>query len=63
MKENLNFCIAENTFVDINIDALNDVLRINKHTQVSKDDDSEEISVKDYDGYDDDEIKDCDGST
>jgi hypothetical protein len=32
-------------------------LRTNKHTQVSEDDDNDDINVEDYDGYDNDEIK------
>jgi hypothetical protein len=32
-------------------------LRTNKHTQVGKDDDNDEINIEDCDEYDDDEIK------
>ena len=41
----------------LNVEELNDVLRINGHTQVDEDDDNEEINVEDCDGYDDDKIE------
>ena len=74
LKENSNFHIAENTFVDVDIDVdvdvyvdvdveeLNDVLRTNGHTQVNEDNESNEINVEDCDGYDDDKIKEEDDS-
>jgi hypothetical protein len=37
-------------------------LRTNEHTQVNEDDDSDEINIEDYDGYDNDEIKEEDNS-
>ena len=55
MEENLNFHVADNTLVDIDIDQLNDVLRTSGHTKVDKDDDSDEINVEYCD--EDDEIK------
>ena len=57
LEENSYFHVAENNFIDVYVDALNDVLRTNKHTQVGKDDDSDEINIEDCDEYDDDEIK------
>ena len=36
-----------NTFIDVYVHKLNDVLRTNKHTQVDKDDDSDEINIED----------------
>ena len=57
LEENLNFHNAKNTFVDVDVEKLNDVLKTSEHTQVSEDDDSDEINVEDCDGYGDDEIK------
>ena len=59
LEENSNFQVAENTFVDVDVDVkeLNGVLRTNGHTQVDKDDDSDEINVEDCDEDDDDEIE------
>jgi len=37
-------------------------LRSSGHTQVDKDDDSDEINIKDYNEYDDDEIEEEDNS-
>ena len=57
LEEKLNFHNAKNTFVDVDVEKLNDVLKTSEHTQVSEDDDSDEINVEDCDGYGDDEIK------
>jgi hypothetical protein len=62
VEENLNFHITENTFVDVNIEKLNDILRSSGHTQVDKDDDRDEINIKDCDEYDDDKIEKEDNS-
>ena len=62
MEENSNFHITENTFVDVNIEKLNDILRSSGHTQVDKDDDRDEINIKDCDEYDDDKIEKEDNS-
>jgi hypothetical protein len=62
VEENSNFHITENTFVDVNIEKLNDILRSSGHTQVDKDDDRDEINIKDCDEYDDDKIKKEDNS-
>jgi len=58
LEENLNFCITNNIFVDVDVDAekLNDVLSSNRHTQVDEDDDSDEINVEDCDGDENDSI-------
>ena len=37
-------------------------MRSSGHTQVDKDDDSDEINIKDYNEYDDDEIEEEDNS-
>ena len=57
LDKNLNVHIAKNTFVDVDIEKLNDVLKTSEHTQVSEDNDIDEINVEDCDGYDDDKIK------
>jgi hypothetical protein len=62
VEENSNFHITENTFVDVDIEKLNNILRSSGHTQVDKDDDSDEINIKDCDEYDDDEIEKEDNS-
>ena len=49
LEENLNFHIVDNIFVDVNAKELNDVLSSSRHTQVNKDDDSNEINIKDCD--------------
>ena len=54
-EENSNFHIAENIFIDINTEELNDVLSSSKHAQVIKDD-SDEINVENYDGDEDESI-------
>jgi len=60
IEENLSFHVAKNTFVDVNIEELNDVLRTNEYTEVNEDDDSYEINIEDYDGDDNDEIEEDD---
>ena len=57
LEEKSNFCIAKNTFVDVDIEELNDALRTSRHTQVYKDDNNDEINIEDCDGYNDDEIE------
>jgi len=49
------YCIAENIFVDVDIEELNDVLRTSKHKEVNEDDDSDKINIEDYDEDDDDQ--------
>ena len=56
LEENLNFCIAKNIFIDVDTKELNDVLSSNEHTQVDKDDDNNEINVKDCDRVEDESI-------
>jgi len=41
-------------FVVVDVEKLNDVLRISRHTQVDEDDDSDKINVE-YCGEDDDD--------
>jgi len=57
LEENSNFHVAENTFVNVDVDELNNVLRTSGHTQVDEDDDNDEINVEDCNGHDNDEIK------
>jgi len=57
LEEKSNFCIAKNTFVDVDIEELNDALRTSRHTQVYEDDNNDEINIEDCDGYNDDEIE------
>jgi len=49
------YCIAENIFVDVDVEELNDVLRTSKHKEVNEDDDSDKINIEDYDEDDDDQ--------
>jgi hypothetical protein len=59
LEENLNFCVAENIFVDVDVEELNDVMRTSGHIKVNEGDDIDEhqFNEEDYDGHDDDEIK------
>jgi len=50
LEEDSNFHIIVNIFVDVDAEELNDVLSFNRHIQVDKDDDNEEINVEDCDG-------------
>jgi len=52
LKENSNFHITKNTFVDVDVEELNDILRTNRYTEVDKDNDSDKINVEDCDGDD-----------
>ena len=54
-KENSNFCIVDNIFVDVDTEELNDVLSSNEHTQVDEDD-NDEINIQDCDGDEDKSI-------
>jgi hypothetical protein len=45
LEENSKFCIAENTFINVDIEELKDILRTNKYTQVDEEDDRNEINV------------------
>jgi hypothetical protein len=49
--------ILVDIFVVVDVEKLNDVLRISRHTQVDEDDDSDKINVEYCDGDDNDEIK------
>jgi hypothetical protein len=42
LEENLNFCITDNIFVDVDAEKLNVFLNSSKHTQVDEDDDDKE---------------------
>jgi hypothetical protein len=41
LEENSNFRIAENIFVDVDFEELNDVLSFNEHIQVNEDNSDE----------------------
>jgi hypothetical protein len=41
LEENSKFCITENTFINVDIEELKDVLRTNKYTQVDEEDRNE----------------------
>jgi len=58
LQENWNFHVVENSFVYVDIEELNDVLRTNRHTQGDEDDDIDkhQFNEEDYDGHDDDKI-------
>jgi hypothetical protein len=49
--------ILVDIFVVVDVEKLNDVLRISRHTQVDEDDDSDKINVEYCDGDDNDEIE------
>jgi hypothetical protein len=52
LKENSNFHVTKNTFVNVDVEELNDILRTNIYTEVDKDNDSDKINVEDCDGDD-----------
>jgi hypothetical protein len=47
LEENSIFRIIENTFVDVEVEELNNILRTNGHTQVDEGDDNDKINVED----------------
>jgi hypothetical protein len=47
LKENSIFRIIENTFVDVEVEEFNNILRTNGHTQVDEGDDNDKINVED----------------
>jgi regulator of replication initiation timing len=49
LKKNSNFRIAENTFIDVDTEELNDILSSRGHAQVDEDD-KDEINIQDCDG-------------
>jgi N-acetyl-anhydromuramyl-L-alanine amidase AmpD len=59
LKENSNFHITENIFVNVDVKELNDTLRTSGYTKVNKDDDIDEhqFNEEDYDGHNDVEIE------
>jgi hypothetical protein len=59
LEENLNFHVAENIFIDVDFEELNDVLKASRHTEVDEDDDIDEhqFNEEDYDICDNDEIE------
>jgi hypothetical protein len=59
LEENLNFHVAENIFIDVDFEELNDVLKASRHTEVDEDDDIDEhqFNEEDYDIRDNDEIE------
>jgi hypothetical protein len=56
LEENLNFCITDNIFVNVDVEKLNDVLSFNRYTQVNRDNNNDEINVKNCDVDEDDSI-------
>jgi hypothetical protein len=57
LKENSNFCIFNNSLVDVDAEELNVILSSSGQAQVNEDDDSNVINVEDCDGADDDSIE------
>jgi len=55
IEENSNSRIVENTFFDVDVEELDDVLRTSGHTEVDEDDDSDETNVEDCDEDDNNE--------
>ena len=47
LEENSIFRIIENTFVDVEVEEFNNILRTNRHTQVDEGDDNDKINVED----------------
>jgi transcription initiation factor TFIID subunit TAF12 len=45
LEDNSKFHVGENTFIDIEVEELNDILRNSRHTEVNEDDDSDEINI------------------
>jgi hypothetical protein len=56
-KENSIFCVAENIFVDNDVEELNIVLSSSGQAQVDEDDDNNEINIKDCDEGDNESIE------
>lgn len=63
LQKKIQFQVVEIIFIDIDVYKLNDISRSTKHTQVSEDDDNDDINVEDCDRYDNDEdninVEDC----
>jgi hypothetical protein len=59
LEGNSNFHVAENIFIDVDFEKLNDVLKASRHTEVDEDDDIDEhqFNEEDYDIRDNDEIE------
>jgi hypothetical protein len=57
LEQNSNFCITNNIFVDVDVDAekLNDILS-SRYTHVDEDDDSDGINIENCDGDEDGSI-------
>jgi hypothetical protein len=47
LEENLNFCVLESIFVDVDAEELNVVFSSNGYAQVDTDDDNDEINIED----------------
>jgi len=62
LEENLNFHVIENTLVNVDVEEFNDIMRINRYTQVDKDDDNNGINIEDCDEDDKIEEKEEDNS-
>jgi len=57
LEENLNFCVLESIFVDVDAEELNVVFSSNGYAQVDTDDDNDEINIEDWDGDDAESIE------
>jgi hypothetical protein len=57
LEQNSNFCITNNIFVDVDVDAekLNDILS-SRYTHVDEDDDNDGINIENCDGDEDGSI-------
>jgi hypothetical protein len=42
-EENLNFCVANDNFINVGADELNDILRTSRHTKIDEDDEIDEL--------------------
>ncbi|KAL9366701.1 hypothetical protein Peur_037900 [Populus x canadensis] len=54
-EKNLDFHVAEITFVDVNAEKLNDILRTGEHTEINEDDEINNLQFNEEndDGHDD----------
>jgi hypothetical protein len=48
-EENLNFYVADDNFIDVGVDELNDILRTSRHTEVDEDDEIDDLQFSEED--------------
>jgi hypothetical protein len=57
LEENSNFCIFNNSLVDVDAEELNIILSSSRQAQINEDDDTNAINVEDCGGTDDNSIE------